>query len=99
MAVRAVTEGEPLLSPSALRTLAELMAPAIAEAVATALAQPIWLTPAEAAAVLSVPTATLAQWRYRGEGPSYSKVGSVVRYRRDSLDSWLTASEVEPRSA
>ncbi len=98
--MRAVTDGEgPVLSPAALRTLAELMAPTIAEAVATTLAQPIWLTPAEAAAVLSVPTATLAQWRYRGEGPVYSKVGSIVRYRRDALDAWLTAAEVQPRSA
>ncbi len=98
--MRAVTDGdEPVLSPAALRALAELMAPAIAQTVAAAVALPVWLTPAEAAAVLSVPTATLAQWRYRGEGPVYSKVGSVVRYRRDALDAWLTAAEVQPRSA
>jgi len=98
--MRAVpADGEPLLSPAALRTLADLITPAIAEAVAAAVAQPVWLTPAEAAAVLSVPTATLAQWRYRGEGPAYSKIGSVIRYRRDALDAWLTAAEVQPRSA
>lgn len=100
MSVRAVTGGkEPELSPAALRTLAELMAPTIAEAVAASIQQPVWLTPAEAAAVLSVPTGTLAQWRYRGEGPIYSKVGSVIRYRRNALDAWLTAAEVQPRSA
>lgn len=98
--MRAVTDGEePELSPAALRALAELMAPTIAEAVAAAVAQPAWLTPAEAAAVLAVPAATLAQWRYRGQGPAYSKVGSIVRYRRDALDTWLTAAEVQPRSA
>ncbi len=98
--MRAVTDGEePELSPAALRTVAELMAPAIAEAVAASIQQPVWLTPAEAAAVLSVPTGTLAQWRYRGEGPIYSKIGSVIRYRRGALDDWLTDAEVQPRSA
>ncbi|WP_238220766.1 helix-turn-helix domain-containing protein [Tsukamurella pulmonis] len=98
--MRAVTDGEePSLSPAALRTLAELMAPTIAKAVAAAVAQPAWLTPAEAAEVLSVPAATLAQWRYRGQGPVYSKVGSIVRYRRDALDNWLAAAEVQPHSA
>lgn len=88
--------GEPLqLSDRQLRALAEL----VADRVAAALATPTWLTPAEAAEVLSVPAATLAQWRFRGNGPRYSKVGALVRYDRAALDEWLVAGVVLPRSA
>lgn len=88
--------GEPtVLSEKQLRVLAEL----VADRVAAVLATPTWLTPAEAAEVLSVPAATLAQWRFRGNGPRYSKVGALVRYQRSDLDDWLCAGVVLPRSA
>ncbi len=72
---------------------------ALAAAIAVAIQPVVWLTPDEAAAVLNVPAATLAQWRYRGQGPRYSKVGTVVRYSRRDLDAWLAAGTVEPRYA
>ena len=39
------------------------------------------LTPSEAAAVLMLSIKTLANWRSRGCGPRFSKVGSEIRYR------------------
>ncbi|MGB5113513.1 MAG: helix-turn-helix domain-containing protein [Mycobacterium sp.] len=72
---------------------------ALAAAIAAAIQPTVWLTPDEAAEVLTVPAATLAQWRYRGHGPRYSKIGAVVRYSRRDLDSWLAAAAVEPRYA
>ena len=72
---------------------------ALAERIAAAIQPVAWLTPDEAAAVLNVPVATLAQWRYRGQGPRYRKVGGVVRYARRDLDAWLAAAAVEPRYA
>lgn len=72
---------------------------ALAIAIAAAIQPVTWLTPAEAAEVLGVPPATLSQWRYRGQGPRYSKVGAVVRYARRDLDAWLAAAAVDPRSA
>lgn len=72
---------------------------ALAAAIAAEIQPVVWLTPDEAAAVLNVPAATLAQWRYRGQGPRYSKIGSVVRYSRRDLDAWLAAAAVEPRHA
>lgn len=72
---------------------------ALAQRIAAALAPVVWLTPAEAAEVLGVPVPTLAQWRYRGQGPRYSKVGSLVRYSRRDLDAWLVDAAVDPRSA
>lgn len=37
-----------------------------------------------------IPESTLAQWRWRGEGPVYVKLGGHVRYRRSDIDAWLT---------
>jgi hypothetical protein len=35
-----------------------------------------------------VPTRTLGQWRWKGEGPPYSKTGRHVRYPRRKLAEW-----------
>ena len=32
---------------------------------------------------------TLAQWRYRGEGPKFRKIGALVRYAESDLDEYL----------
>lgn len=51
------------------------------------------LTPEQASEYLSIPVGTLANWRYRGEGPRYVKAGGrLVRYRAVDLDSWLTGT-------
>jgi len=38
------------------------------------------LTTAEAAKILGIAEATLNEWRIRGEGPAYTKMGRLVRY-------------------
>lgn len=38
---------------------------------------------------LSIPTKTLAQWRYLGKGPRYIKVGRHVRYRPEDVETWI----------
>ncbi len=38
---------------------------------------------------LQVSLACLRRWRLRGEGPQYVKVGPLVRYRPDAVDSWV----------
>jgi excisionase family DNA binding protein len=47
------------------------------------------LTPPELGELLGIPTATLYQWRHRGEGPPSLKLGKHLRYRRADVDSWL----------
>lgn len=47
--------------------------------------------PQEIADYLLVPVATLAQWRYLGQGPKFLKVGRYVRYRWRDVESWLAA--------
>jgi excisionase family DNA binding protein len=43
----------------------------------------------EVASFLSVPVATLYQWRHKGTGPKGIRVGRHLRYRRQELDAWL----------
>jgi excisionase family DNA binding protein len=47
------------------------------------------LTPTEAASYLRLAVGTLANWRWRGEGPPYVLYGRRVRYRRSDLDAWM----------
>jgi hypothetical protein len=53
------------------------------------------LRPDEAAQIIGVSPKTLANWRCRGTGPQFIKLGGVrgskaaVRYDRDALLSWL----------
>ncbi|WP_315770188.1 helix-turn-helix domain-containing protein [Rhodococcoides kroppenstedtii] len=47
------------------------------------------LTPAQCAEVLNMSVASLANMRYRGNGPVFVKIGGSVRYRRSDLDTYL----------
>jgi len=51
------------------------------------------LIEAEAAAFLRVRPQTLANWRSRGEGPTFSKVGNRVLYTREALVAFVKANE------
>lgn len=46
-------------------------------------------TPEEIAQYIRKPVRTLEQWRYRGIGPRWSKVGRNVRYRWSDVEQWL----------
>jgi hypothetical protein len=51
------------------------------------------LTPSELSKEIKTPQKTLAQWRYRHEGPPFLKLGdgpnAPVRYRRSEIRKWL----------
>ena len=51
------------------------------------------LTPEQVAELLKVHTGTLENWRVRGEGPPYVKLGhrprSPVRYRSQDVEDWI----------
>jgi hypothetical protein len=47
------------------------------------------LTEREAAAELGISFRTLQQWRVRGVGPAFLKIGRAVRYDAESLEAWL----------
>ncbi|SEC95136.1 DNA binding domain-containing protein, excisionase family [Amycolatopsis tolypomycina] len=46
-------------------------------------------TPSQLAEYLGIPEATLSQWRARGKGPKWTRVGRHVRYRWSEVDAWL----------
>lgn len=47
------------------------------------------LTPDDVSRHLGVPTGTLANWRYQGQGPAFVRVGRHVRYRARDIDEWI----------
>jgi excisionase family DNA binding protein len=47
------------------------------------------LTEREAAAELGISFRTLQQWRVRGIGPAFLKLGRAVRYDAEALEAWL----------
>lgn len=50
------------------------------------------LTTKEVAAYLKLKPTALNQMRYRGEGPTFHKLGSSVRYLKSDIDEWVSAS-------
>jgi hypothetical protein len=52
-----------------------------------------------AAKLIGLAPETLVQWRYRGRGPFFVKVGRLVRYRRADLAAWLAAQRRDPAAA
>jgi excisionase family DNA binding protein len=47
------------------------------------------MTPAQVAAFLNMPLATLQSWRAQRTGPRGYRVGRHVRYRREDVETWL----------
>ena len=48
-----------------------------------------FLTEQEVSQRVNVSVATLRRWRLEKRGPVFVKVGSLVRYRPEDLDSWV----------
>lgn len=54
------------------------------------------LTAKQAAELLGLPEATLAQWRSQRRGPPYIKLElRLVRYRRADLEEWIERRMVQ----
>ncbi len=49
------------------------------------------MTPRQLSDYLGVPVQTLANWRWREEGPKWIKLGRHVRYRPNEVERWLSA--------
>ena len=47
------------------------------------------ISPYRLAHVLGVEVDTLAQWRRRGFGPAWIRVGRLVRYPEGSVSAWI----------
>jgi hypothetical protein len=53
----------------------------------------------EAAIVLGCTISALRKWRLLGKGPTYCKIGRLVRYAQADLAEYLDANRVEPVAA
>ena len=53
----------------------------------------------DVAAALGMSITALAQMRYRGTGPAYTRVGNRVRYRWSDVERYLADRTVTPESA
>lgn len=53
---------------------------------------PEWQSPETAARYLDTSVNTLTDWRVKGKGPTFKRIGQrMVRYRKADLDEWLEA--------
>ena len=50
-----------------------------------------YLKPAAAAEKIGITIGTLANWRWRGVGPTYYQVGGLIRYADDEVDAFMAA--------
>lgn len=62
-------------------------------------AQRTMLTDVEASRLLGVTEHALRQWRRRRQGPTFVKLGRVVRYRQSDLLSFISEGERRPTCA
>jgi predicted DNA-binding transcriptional regulator AlpA len=56
---------------------------------------PLW-TAQDVADYLTVPIATLYQWRYLGTGPAAYRVGRHLRYEPAAVQAWLNQHAGHP---
>jgi hypothetical protein len=54
------------------------------------------LAPKQAAARLGVSVRALEEWRARGVGPVYYRLGRLIQYKASDLDAFVASSRVEP---
>jgi hypothetical protein len=55
---------------------------------ALSIGEPLW-TPDELSGFLSILEKTLREWRSKGYGPPWRKLGKHVRYEPDRVREWL----------
>lgn len=55
---------------------------------------PEWMSPEMAAHYLDTSASTLADWRFKGKGPTFRRVGQrMVRYCKADLDAFMEAQQ------
>jgi excisionase family DNA binding protein len=58
----------------------------------------VYLTPDQVAERYQVSEATLKEWRYKGTGPEYIRLGRHVRYPATALERWEQEREATARA-
>lgn len=58
----------------------------------------VYFTPDQVAKRYQVSEATLKEWRYKGTGPKYVRLGRHVRYPAKALEQWEQEQEALARA-
>jgi predicted DNA-binding transcriptional regulator AlpA len=58
----------------------------------------VYFTPDQVADRYQVSEATLKEWRYKGTGPEYVRLGRHVRYPARALEEWEAKREAAARA-
>jgi excisionase family DNA binding protein len=58
----------------------------------------VYFTPDQVAERYQVSAATLQEWRHRGTGPVYVRLGKHVRYPAKALEQWEAEREAPARA-
>ena len=56
-------------------------------------AQPEYVSPAQAANILDLPPRTLQNWRFRDDGPPFTRYGQTIRYKVTDLHDWMQSNK------
>ena len=56
------------------------------------------LSTGEAAAYLGMAEQTLRLWRTQRKGPAFVRVGRLIRYKPDALDTWAARHTSDPEA-
>jgi hypothetical protein len=55
-----------------------------------------YVTAAEASTIVGYKEQTLANWRFRGVGPCYTKRGNSIRYKISDLMDFMASGRIDP---
>jgi hypothetical protein len=58
-----------------------------------------WMSPEQFSEEYQIPVATVYQWRYRGVGPTWHKIGKHLRARRTDVDRWADEQVDHPQQS
>jgi predicted site-specific integrase-resolvase len=58
----------------------------------------MYITPAQVADAYQIPYSTLAEWRYKGVGPHYHKLGSKILYEIKAVDEFMEQNRVRTQT-
>ena len=53
-----------------------------------------YLTPKEVGEIFGLKVGTLSQWRNKGIGPDYFKLGKAVRYKREEIEKFIESTRI-----
>jgi len=48
-----------------------------------------WLSPEQVSSYIGYPVKTLEEWRRKGAGPRFVRIGKHCRYRLRDVDAWM----------